>query len=212
MENLSLLTSKLLELKLATYRMKEKDGPKFINTAEFSAWEDKVMKWLAAGHPYTASEQRSFRSVAFRSLASASRMAVDDWECQAKDDYIKYCDRTISILESAIENIQLGLITEDADSKPKKVERQNASSGRYETNISRADTIVLGDGNIINRIDSITVTDFLNTLERQMSGKDTSSDEVKGIFQRIRELSKNPSFANVLGQTVGQFIRRIMMP
>jgi hypothetical protein len=206
----TLITSSLLQVKQETYRMKEKHGPDFINTAEFSAWEDKVIKWLAAGHFYTTSEQRSFRSIPFRSLTSAHRMALDDWERPAQEDYIKYCNRTISILESAIENIQIGLITEDAGANPKKIKGENANSGRYNTNISRADTIVLGDGNIINRINSITVTDFLNTLEREMSLEDTSSKEIKGIFQRLRELSKNSSFASVLGQTVGQFIRTFL--
>jgi hypothetical protein len=68
----------------------------------------------------------------------------------------------------------------------------------------------MGDRNIVAKIDSITVFEFLKVLEKEIQEKVQDPQQKTTLLQKVRDISENPTVNTVLGQTIGQ-IRRSMM-
>ncbi len=200
----SLLVQKLKEFHVDVPNIKA-HGVSSIETAEFQAWQEKITKWLKLACPHTATELQAFGELHFHFPRLRRRGEGSDSTDQER--YERDCDRVASLLESAIENLEMDLI-------PGGVIREQPSPSRARPipcpegiHIGQAETVVLGDRNVVTIADSITISDFMNALEREIRTKVTNPVEQQGLIDKVKALSGNPTFAQILGQTLGQFLR-----
>ena len=184
----------------------KKRGVSFVEAAEFQAWKESITKWLKLGCPHTQDQLATFKSLSFHVLRLRRRGETHDAADQER--YEKDCDHTVYLLKSAIENLQLDLIPQsEAQDHPVSATRELRSVTREGVNIGQAGTVILGDGNVVANVDSITISDFMNALEREINAKVTDKSKRHGLIQTLRTLSSNPTVAQIFGQTLGQFLR-----
>ena len=176
----------------------KKRGVSFVEAAEFQAWKESITKWLKLGCPHTQDQLATFKSLSFHVLRLRRRGETHDTADQER--YEKDCDHTVYLLKSAIENLQLDLI-------PQSEARYHPVSSVEGVSIGQAGTVVLGDGNVVAHVDSITISDFMNALEGEINAKVTDESKRRGLIQTLRTLSNNPTVAQIFGQTLGQFLR-----
>ena len=192
------LTQKLGEVRNQIPAIKN-HGVKFSNTAEFEVWKNGVIKWLKLGLPNTSDEVQRFQSMDFG--------YYDDFHAdQDQQQYEKDCDITTHLLDSAIENIEEGLVP-GASEHTKTAGRTKRDSKYGGVNITKAETVVMGDSNIVSIVDSITISGLLEILEKEIQAKVTDPDQKTGLIQSLKALSTNPTFTTILSQTLGQVLR-----
>ena len=181
-----------------------KKGVGFRRTADFTIWKETGIKWLKLGLPHTQDELQRFKWLGF--AVARVRMGPDDYDRRDQAEYEKDCDHAIHLFTSAIENLEMGLVPEAP--KPAEVESRGRKPSKYGgVSIAQAGTVVMGDSNIVSIVDSITISDFLNLLEKEIETKIVDRDQRKSLIQRLKELSENPTVTTVLGQTLGQVLR-----
>ena len=129
------------------------------------------------------------------------REGPDDYDYQDQEEYEKDCDRAASILNSAIENLEMEL------EPPKEEATQKRGRERPQYGVGRAETVIMGEGNIVNIVDTITISDFLNVLEKEIEAKVTDAEQKQGLLQKIKEISQNPAANTVMGQALGAMLR-----
>ena len=203
MEKINLVIQKLKEFRDKIPEIKEKEVT-YHTTAEFDAWRAKGIKWLKLGLPFTKDELVAFERLYF--AVRRVREGPYDYDQEDQQEYEEDCDRAADLINSAVENIEMGLIPEAAG----QVEppRRGRGSARYgEVSIAQAGTVIMGDENVVSIVDSITISDFLNALEKEIEAKVADPDEKKGLLQKIKAISENPITNTVIGQTVGAVIR-----
>jgi len=86
------------------------------------------------------------------------------------EQYVKDCGRAVTILESAIENIEMDLVPEAPDELQPRTKKTGGSKFGG-VSIAQVGTAVMGDKNIFAKIDSINVFDFLKILEKEVQEK-----------------------------------------
>jgi len=195
--------SKLKEIRDGLPEIRKK-GVMFRRTAEFRIWNDTVIKWLSLGLPNTQEELKKVKFLDF--AVSRVRMGSEDYDYEDQQEYEKDCEHTIYLISSAIENLEMGLVP----GEPKAAEtprRERAPSKYGGVSIAQAGTVVMGDSNVVSIVDSITISDFLNVLEKEIEAKVVDAEQRKSLLQKVKELSQNPTFTTVLGQTLGQVLR-----
>lgn len=192
---------KEVKAKIPEIRSKEVE---YRDSPEFDEWKEKVIKWLKLGGPHTSSELAQFKELTFESIGVAA-FDEDEYFEEDQDQYEYDCDRAVAILKSAIENIRENLVPETA-AEP-KFRAKVGGSNFGEVNIAQAGTVVMGDKNIVTKIDSITVFDFLKMLENEIQEKVQNPRQKTTLLEKIKEFSKNPTVTTVLGQTLGQILR-----
>ena len=201
MQKKELVIQKLQEVRDKIPEMKPK-GVMFRGTAEFSAWRNAGAKWLKLGLPHTRDELEQFQYVLDFAVLRV-REGPDDYDYEDQEAYEKDCELAVSILNSAIENLQIELVTESPRAEAtQKREREHPKYG-----VGQAETVIMGEGNIVNIVDTITVSDFLNVLEREIEAKVADAEEKKGLRQRLKEISQNPAANTVMGQALGALLR-----
>ncbi len=198
------IIQKLTALRAESLEIKGR-GLDFSQTAEFQVWKEKVMKWLRLGLPHTEYELQSIKRL------FASLYVTDDEDDDGEDrrQYEKDCDLAAHLLESAVENLKLGLMPGIPEKKigPSSPKESRATRRVDGVSIGQAGTVVLGNRNVVTIADSITISDFMNALEREIRTKVTNPVEQRGLIDRVKALSGNPTVAQILGQTLGQFLR-----
>ncbi len=202
MQRRDLVIQKLKEVRDRIPEVKAQ-GVMFRDTAEFSEWRDTGTKWLKLGLPNTSAELEKFLYVLEFAVARV-REGPDDYDEEDEEAYANDCDRAVSIVNSAIENLEMELVTE-----PPKVEvKGGRERPKYrDVTISEVDTVVLGDRNVVSIVDSITISDFLNILDREVEANVADPDQKRGLRQKVKELLENPAFNTILGMTVGTVLR-----
>ena len=125
------------------------------------------------------------------------------------EQYVKDCGRAVTILESAIENIEMDLVPEAPD-EPQPRTKKTGGSKFGGVSIAQVGTVVMGDKNIFAKIDSINVFDFLKILEKEVQEKVQDPQQKATLLQKVRDISQNPAMNTILGQTIGQILRRMM--
>jgi len=198
---------RLKELKDQIPGIKSK-GVEYLDSAEFKAWRDKVVKWLKLGFPHTHDEHEKFTDLHFQIFRmrgfGEERYDYDDLETYKHD-----CDLAVTILDSAIENIEMDLVPETPQESNTGKKRSSGSKFGG-VNIAQAGTVVMGDKNIVAKIDSITVSDFLKVLESQIQEQVQDPQQKATLLQKIEDISRNPAANTVLGQTLGHILRVLM--
>jgi hypothetical protein len=163
MQRKELEIQKLQEVRDEIPGIKEREVT-YKETAEFSAWRAKGIKWLKLGLPFTKDELYSFQVFEF----AVPRVREDAYDYD-EDDQLEYerdCDRAAYLLDSAIENLQMGLVPDPP------------------------------------------VSELLKALEKEIEAKVTDANEKRGLRQKLKELSENPAAVTVMGQGVGELLRR----
>ena len=179
-------------------------GVEYRDDTEFSAWKDKGIKWLKLGGQHTSHEFNQFKGLMFMSF-TVRPFGTDRYYHEDQQEYEKDCNRAIAILNSAIENIEMDLIPETPTEH-----RGRAKTGGSEfggVNIAQAGTVVMGDKNIVAKIDSITVSDFLKVIEKEIHEKVQEPQQKTTLLQKVKDISQNPAVNTGLGQTIGQILR-----
>lgn len=201
-----LTIQKLKEVQVDIREIKKK-GVNFRDTTEFCAWRDKATKWLKLGLPYSQGELDMLNSLGF----AVRRMGMGDgYDYDDQEQWDKDCDRALHLLGSAIENIELGLVPEKSSEPIGEGQRRRTSrdaSGGVQ--IGQASTVVLGNSNTVSIVDSITVGNLLEALEKEIQAKVADPKEKEGLLQKLRGVSANPSIAQVVGQSLGHLLRTI---
>ena len=203
MQRKELVIQKLREVRDKIPEMKQKDVP-YLTTAEFDDWKNTGIKWLKQGQPHTDDELFNFRHLfaTWRIIRTRGPSYTDEDQWAYEND----CDRAVSILNSAIENLENDLVvTESPTQEAIRGGRERSKYGGV--TITDVDTLVIGEGNILNLDKSITISDFLNVLEREIEAKVTDAEQKKGLLQKLKEISQNPAVNTVLGQALGTFLR-----
>ena len=177
---------KEVKAKIPEIRSKEVE---YRDSPEFDEWKEKVIKWLKLGGPHTSSELAQFKELTFESIGVAA-FDEDEYFEEDQDQYEYDCDRAVAILKSAIENIRENLVPETA-AEP-KFRAKVGGSNFGEVNIAQAGTVVMGDKNIVTKIDSITVFDFLKMLENEIQEKVQDPRQKTTLLEKIKEFSKTP--------------------
>lgn len=202
MQSKELVIQKLKEVRDKIPEIKAQGLP-FRDTVGFSDWRDTGTKWLKQGGAYTKAELWKFEHV-LHFAVSRVREGPDDYDYEDQEEYEKDCDRAASILNSAIENLEMEL--EPPKEEARKAERGPRSKYGGVT-ITEVDTVVIGEGNVLNIDKSITISDFLNVLEKEIEAKVTDAEQKKGLLQKLKEISQNPAANTVMGQALGAILR-----
>jgi hypothetical protein len=171
--------------------------------AQFENWHSSLLKWLKLGLPHTQSELAEIQRKSY--MVPRGHMGSDDYDSDDDREYKNDLEKTDHLINSAIENIEIGLIP-DRPNEPENVKRGRGS--KYGgVNINRADTILMGDHNLVNAVNSVTISDFLTVLQSQIEKKVAGSEQKKGILQKLKDISENPTVTTILDQTVGQILK-----
>lgn len=199
------IIEKLRAIQLEFSQIKD-HGVAFVDEAEFTALRQKVIKWLKL-LPNTKDELNSFHMLTFW----VPRMRPDfggggpRYDAQDQNQYEKDCDRTILILDSAIENLEMDLVTA---SEPSGTREERKGPSRYGgIKIDQAGTVVMGDENIVAVIESVTISQLLTKLEKQIEDNAIDPQEKEGLLEKLREIASHPLLVTILNQTLGQFLR-----
>ena len=104
---------KLPEVKTQIPGIKAKGVP-HRQSVEFRAWQEKGIKWLKLGLPHTSFELQQFGDLHFRILRMRA-YGESGYDHDDHEQYVKDCGRAVTILESAIENIEMDLVPEAPD-------------------------------------------------------------------------------------------------
>ena len=202
MQKKELVIQKLQEVRDKIPEIKAR-GVLFRETAAFSEWMDNGTKWLKLGLPHTKDECEKFMYYIPFAVGRV-RDGPDDYDEADQEEYEKDCDRAASTLKSAIENLEMDLVTEP---KTEAEATQKRGRERPQYGVERAETVIMGEGNIVNIVDTITISDFLNVLEREIEAKVTDVEQKKGLRERLKEISQNPAANTVMGQALGALLR-----
>ena len=200
------VTTKLEEVKSQIPGIKAK-GVEHRRSADFHAWKEKGIKWLKLGQPHTSHELKQFENLVFMNFRVRAWGEGDGYDDDDEDQYEKDCDLAINILDSAIENIEGDLVPGDREKQPPSRQKRGEGSKFGGVNIAQAGTVVMGDKNIVAKIDSITVSDFLKVLEKEIQEKVQDPQHKTTVLQKVKAISQNPAVNTVLGQTIGQILR-----
>jgi len=111
--------------------------------------ERQGIKSLKLGLPHTQRELVQFESLDFRIIRARGYDYAD------QEKYDRDCGRAVTSWESAIENIEMNLVPEVPEAPQARPNRAAGSQYRG-VNIAQAGTVVMGDRNIVAKIDSIT--------------------------------------------------------
>ena len=185
------------------------EGVNYRQTAEFSRWRDGLGKWLQLGLPYTQREQGKIQSLSYCvvriRLKTRTRGGGYDQDDEAA--YQRDLDRAHNLIDSAIENVELDLVPEQpkAPAEPKRGRKREEPRS---VSVGEARTVIVGDSNIISIIDTITVSDFLSSVRKEIDTKVDDEDKKRGLLQKFKEVSEHPMVTTILGQTLGDVLRR----
>ncbi|MFI5352391.1 MAG: hypothetical protein ACHQZS_05440 [Candidatus Binatales bacterium] len=183
------------------YRAK---GVSFTDTPEFSNWiEEDVSKWLKAGGPHCADQLDRLHRTHFSSMVISLR--GPRFTSADQEAYDQGMGATAGLLESAIENLELGLAHEPPASSRRAPGEGGAKFGAI--TIDRAESVVVGDKNVLH-ITKLTVGQLLIALEREIETR-IPEPERRGLVQRLKDLTQNPSFASILATTAGELLRHL---
>ena len=174
-----------------------------VRGSRFKNWHSSLVKWLKLGLPHTQSELAEIQHKHF--LVSRARMGPNDYDSKDRTEYDNQLEITDHLINSAIENIEMGIVP-DRQSEPENIKKGRGS--KYGgVNINRADTILMGDHNFVNAVQTITISEFLTVLQNQIEKTVADSEQKKGILQKLKEISENPTVTTIFDQTLGQILK-----
>src|SRR5713101_7642695 len=177
----ALIVQKLSGLQARIPEFKGKHLP-FLGNSEFSNWHSSLIKWLKLGLPYTAGELKS----------------IEEWRCvlvnlggprhnpDGERVYQNFLDVTSHAIDSAIENLENGFIPEQPELQTEEKKGNHSKYGGV--NVGQANTVVVGDSNLITMVNEVTIKDFLTILEREVDKKAGDVEEKKGLVQKLKEI------------------------
>ena len=158
-----------------------------------------MQKWLKAAGSHASDELSQFNQLQFYAgVAFGTGYNPQDQKIFTRD-----CDRTVNIIESAIENLSIGLKMDTARPPAKKNQGRTIGS----VTIGQAGSVVMGDRNVVAMINQLTVSDFLKILEEKVESSEIEPAERKTLLQKLKEFSENPMLNMFLGQTLAQFLK-----
>jgi len=200
---LGMVIDKLRQLQEEIPGLKEQ-GVNYRQTAEFSRWKDGLGKWLQLGLPYTQGELGKIESLSY--CVRRLRLGAGGFDRDDDVAYQKDLDRTHNLIGSAIESIELELVLEQPTETP-TAERGEKREEPRTVSVGEAETVIIGDRNVISIVDSITVADFLNIIEKEIE-KQVEDEEIKrGLLQKLKDISEHPMVTAIIGQALGDVLR-----
>ncbi len=152
-----------------------------------------MIKWLKLGTPYTKDELETFRGLKFhipRMRSGFGCRGGSAYDSKDQEQYLKDCDRTYHLLDSAIE---MDLVTE----APSSGKSRDGSSQFSQVKIDQADTVIMEDSNIVAVLESITISQLLNKLGKRIEATDTDPQEQGRLLKRLKESASHPLLVDV---------------
>ena len=171
--------------------------------SRFENWHSSLIKWLKLGLPHTQSELEEIQHKSYE--VPRGHLGRDDYDSDDQREYRNDLEKTDHLISSAIENIEIGLVP-DKPNEPEEIKKGRGS--KYGgVNINRANTILMGDHNFVSAVQSVTISEFLEVLQNQIEKNVGDSEQKKGILQKLKEISENPTVTTILDQTLGQILK-----
>ena len=184
--NTDLIVSRLRELR-SRIDDREKQGISARDTPEFKVWKSNVEKWLDMDRLATGREHTRFEGLYFRVLrVGANGFGYDS------EDRKKYTTDLVmarSYIDSAVENLELGLKTEQP--------RRQPAASRPDINIHMTQTQTLSN---------TTVLGVFESVKRHVEEL-PDSPEKKSSLQKLSEITANPLFNTIAGTVLAALIK-----
>lgn len=181
----ALITEKLEECKkeIETWETKTVAS---IDSGEFKGWKGKVAKWLQMGGSATSEDLAKFNSLPFF-IVRSRLFGARDYDSKDQQEYLEHLKLARQHMDSAIENLQLGLQYETP--------RTGQRSDRDAVNVS-----------IVN-INSMTVSDMVQLMQKQIESMPNSPDK-KSLMEKLGEIAKSPLFTTLANTALGELAKK----
>ncbi len=199
---MDMVIKRLRQLQAEIPALKEK-GVYFLKDPQFDTWHNNLVKWLKVGLPHTKME---LDDIEYR-IYSVVRFGSPGYDSDDETEYQRDLEITHNLIDSAIENIELDLVPEQPK-EPAEPKRGRKREEPRSVSVGEAGTVIVGDSNIISIIDTITVSDFLSSVKKEIETKVDDEDKKRGLLQKFKEVSEHPMITTILCQTLGDVLRR----
>lgn len=157
---------------------------------EFSRWLESSRKWLRFAGPVCAYEHERFQALQFRYNPTVWFSGADF----SQENYSKYradLETAGTLLESALENLELGIVPSQADLPAPQVQITNLQT----LNVA---------------LQHVTLTQLMEHALREAESKTQDPAEKQTLRQKWADLTQNQTFASVVGSTLGEVLKGVI--